>query len=236
MAKTANRRAWRPRLTRGELYRGWVFFALYFLFFPFLMAWVQLAFDERWGLYLSDASANVLYYSFSAVLVLLVFWSFLKHGFFLLLDWLPENLFAFATGLILWFLLRFLIGMIALPVTNPSHADYAAQFLIAPGATTAILVFLTPLVEETLFRGLVFGGLRRHSRLFAYLVSVFLFSLYSVWQFAFVWRDWRYLLLFVQYLPAGAALTRCYDNGGSIWSTIFLRMTINAVTLFGIAA
>lgn len=234
MARSAKHRVWRPQLTRGELYRGWVFFALYFLVFPFLMAGVQWVFDQTWGLYLSDAASNVLYYVFSAVLVLLVFWSFLKHGFFLLLDWLPENLFAFFTGLIAWFVLRYLAGFAVLPVVNPVYDDYATQFLISPGATTAIVVLLTPLVEETLFRGLVFGGVRRHSRVLAYLLSVFLFAVYSVWQFAFVWGDWRYFLLAVEYLPAGLALTWCYDNGGSIWNAVFLRMTINAVTLYGI--
>ncbi len=234
MARSAKHRVWRPQLTRGELYRGWVFFAFYFLLFPFLMAGVQWVFDETWGLYLSDASASVLYFSFSAVLVLLVFWGFLKHGFFLLLDWLPENLFAFATGFFAWLILRFLAGLINLPVENPVYNDYTGQFLLSPGATTAIVVFLTPLVEETLFRGLVFGGLRRYSRPLAYLLSVLLFSLYSVWQYAFVWGDPRYFLLAVEYFPAGLALTWCYDNGGSIWSVVFLRMTVNAVTLYSI--
>lgn len=234
MARSAKHRIWRPQLTRGELYRGWIFFTLYFLVFPFLMAGVQWVLDEKWGLYYSDALSNVLYYSFSAVLVLLVFWSFLKHGFFLLLDWLPENLFAFITGLAGWFFLRLFVNCISLPVENPAYTDYAQQYLISPGATVAILVLLTPLVEETLFRGLLFGGLRRHNRLLAYLLSVLLFALYSVWQFAFVTGDWRCLLLAVQYLPAGLALTWCYDNGGSIWSGIFLHMTVSAITLYGI--
>jgi membrane protease YdiL (CAAX protease family) len=221
-------------MTRSELYRGWVFFALYFLVFPFLMAGVQWVFDENWGLYLSDASASVLYHCFSTVMVLLVFWTFLKHGFSLLLDWLPENAFAFLSGLVVWLLFRFAADQIPLPVENPAFADYAEQFLQSPGATTAILVLLTPLVEEVLFRGLLFGGMRRYSRWLAYGLSVILFALYSVWQFAFVWGDWRYLLLCVRYIPAGLALTWCYDKGGSIWSAIFLHMTINAIVLYGI--
>jgi len=234
LANSAKHRIWRPQLTRGELYRGWVFFALYFLVFPFLMAGVQWVFDEKWQLYLSDASASFLYYSFSAVLVLLVFWTFLKHGFYLLLDWLPENLFAFVSGLVAWLVLQFLANRLPMPVENPIYTDYAQQFLLSPGATVAIVVLLTPLVEETLFRGLLFGGARRYNRWLAYGLSVFLFALYSVWQFAFVWGDWRYLLLCVQYLPVGLALTWCYDNGGSIWSAVFLHIAINAITLYGI--
>lgn len=231
MAKSAKHRAWRPRMTKGEMYRGWVFFALYFLVFPFLMAGVQWIFDEKWGLYLPDASASVVYYSFSAVLVLLVFWSFLKHGFFLLLDFLPENLFAIFSGFLGWFFLHILVSFVPLPVENPALGDYAQQFLLYPGATTAILVLLMPLVEETLFRGLLFGTLRRYSRPIAYAASIFLTALYAVWQYVFVSGDPRYFLLALYYLPGGLAFTWSYDNGGSVWSAVFLHMAVNAYIL-----
>ena len=45
--------------------------------------------------------------------------------------------------------------------------------------------------------------------------------------------DLRYLLLAVEYLPMGLALTWCYDNGGSSWSPIALHAVINAFTLAG---
>lgn len=234
MARSSKHRAWRAQLTAGEFWRGWVFFALYFLVFPFLMAGVQWVFDEKWGFYLSDASANVLYYGVTATLVLLVFWNFLKHGFFLLLDFLPENLFVMLSGLGFFLLLRFFLGFLPLPVQNPALADYAQQFLYEPGATAVILVVLMPLVEEVLFRGLLFGSLRQYSRPIAYILSVLLFSVYNVWQFAFISGDPRYLLLAVTYLPAGLVLTWSYDQGGSIWSPVFLHMAISAFTLCSI--
>ena len=89
-------RPWRPQLTRAEMGRGWVFFALYLTVFPLSMGWVQRAFHGE----LPVAEANVVYYLLAATLVFLVFWTFLRHGFDLLLDWLPENLFAFAAGLV----------------------------------------------------------------------------------------------------------------------------------------
>lgn len=200
------------------------------------MAGIQWVSDERWGFYLSDASANVIYHALCAALILLVFWNFLRHGFYLLLDWLPENLFALVTGLAGWYILFFLTRRLPLPVENPVYSDYAQQYLLMPGAVFVIVVLLSPLVEETLFRGLLFGGLRGYNRVLAYVLSIFLFALYGVWQFSFVFGDWRYILLIVQYLPAGLALTWCYDKGGSIWSSIFLHMLINAVTLHGIVS
>ena len=203
------RRPWRPQLTRAEMGRGWVFFALYLTVFPLSMGWVQRAFHGE----LPVAEANVVYY--------------------LLLDWLPENLFAFGTGLVGAGVLHLLVMLIPLPVQNPTPENYAQQFALSPAATVVILVVLMPLVEEPLFRGLLFGATRRYSRALGYVLSTLVFALYCVWQFVYSYGtvDFRYLLLFLQYVPMSLALTWCYDNGGSIWSPIALHMVLNALIL-----
>lgn len=169
----------------------------------------------------------------AATLVFLVFWTFLRHGFDLLLDWLPENLFAFGTGLVGAGVLHLLVMLIPLPVQNPNPESYAQQFALSPAATVVILVVLMPLVEEPLFRGLLFGATRRYSRVLGYVLSTLVFALYCVWQFVYSYGtvDFRYLLLFLQYVPMSLALTWCYDNGGSIWSPIALHMVLNALIL-----
>ena len=125
----SKRRPWRPQLTRAEMGRGWVFFALYLTVFPLSMGWVQRAFHGE----LPVAEANVVYYLLAATLVFLVFWTFLRHGFDLLLDWLPENLFAFGTGLVGAGVLHLLVMLIPLPVQNPNPESYAQQFALSPG-------------------------------------------------------------------------------------------------------
>ena len=66
-----------------------------------------------------------------------------------------------------------------------------------------------------------------------YVLSTLVFALYCVWQFVYTYGtvDFRYLLLFLQYVPMSLALTWCYDNGGSIWSPIALHMVLNALIL-----
>lgn len=224
------RHQWRPQLTRSELYRGWVFFAVYVVVFPILMGQIQRL-ASRQDVYFPVAEANVVYYALSALLLLLLLWSYLKNGFFLLLDWLPENLFAFCTGLFGFFVLSLLVRLIPLPLENPIFMDYPQQFALSPAATVVLVVVLIPLVEEPLFRGLLFGSVRRYSRPLAYLLSVLCFSFYCVYQWAVSYGDPRYLLLLVRYLPMAAAFTWCYDNGGSIWSAIALHMAVSGVTL-----
>ena len=93
---------------------------------------------------------------------------------------------------------------------------------------------LTPIVEEALFRGLMFGSLRKYSRSLGYVVSILVYAFYAAQQYAFTPGnvDLRYLLLMVRYLPMAAALTWSYDNGGSVWTPIFLRMALNGFQLF----
>lgn len=224
----------RPQLTQGEFYRGWAFFGLYFLIFPFLIFMVRTILDEQWGFYLSDAVANAFYYYFCTGMIFLLFWSFLKNSFFILLDHVPENIFAIGSGLAGAVILVLFVNVIPLPVENPVIYTYPEQFAMAPGATVAILVILWPIIEEMLFRGLLFGGVRKHSHALAWVLSVVLFILFKVWQFAIMpgQVDLRYLLVGVQYLPMAIAFTWCYDIGGSVWSSILLHMILNGVSLF----
>ena len=225
------RRRWRPQMTDQERLRGLIFFALYFLVFRSLKLLVEWAADRYFELYLSEAMAAAVYYLIIGVLTVIVFGSFLKNAGSILRDFLSENLLAFGTGLVGALVLGLLIGLIPLPVVNPDPATWREQFSYSPLATVVILVVLMPLIEEVLFRGLVFGTLRRYSRTMAWIVSGLLFVIYSVWPFAVTQGDVRYLLLAIQYASTAAALTWCYDRGGSIWSSVALHAALDGIAL-----
>lgn len=212
----------RPQLTRNEEVRGWCLLVLYLVVFPMVMGFVQQLLPAEAPV----AELNVAYYAVITAVVFLVFWSFLRHGFDMLLDALPQNCFAMGTGLLVWLLLYFPIHFLPLPVEDPNLYNYREQFAMAPAATVLIVVVFLPLVEEILFRGLIFSSLRRYSRLLAYLVSVLGFAVYCVWQFVFAYDHIEpvYLILMVRYLPTALACTWCYDNGGSVWSPVILHM------------
>ncbi|MEG0320812.1 MAG: type II CAAX endopeptidase family protein [Oscillospiraceae bacterium] len=225
------RRVWRPQLTSAEQRQGWVFFFLYLLVFPFLLPMVLRLLDERWEVYAKSAAvSSAIYYLIIAVLLMAGFFSFLRHAFSLFLDWLPENLFAMGTGLVGAALGSVLVSLIPLPMALPLLTDYPQQYAISPGATVAIVVLLQPLVDEILFRGLLFGSLRKYSRLLAYVVSTLAFALCSVWQFVPLY-GFSYLLLGILYIPLGLAFTWSYDNGGSVWSPILLHMACSGIAL-----
>ena len=225
---------WQEKLSPGEWLRGGALSVLYVALFPFLMAWVQRSAWEE----LPVAESNVVYCLISVLLGFALFSGLWERNLDRLLTRPGRNLASVAAGLAAWIALDLLVRQIPLPVRNPNESGYALEYLLSPRATGLIVVVLMPMVEELLFRGVLFGGVRRYSRGAAYLLSAGLFALYCVWQFAFSYGrlDLRYLLLAVQYLPAGVLLSWCYERGGSLWSAVLLHMAVNGLTLLRIVA
>lgn len=217
-------------MTDAEARRGMVFFLLYFFLFPYVNAWAQrFIFGDAET---PVAEANVIYYGILFALCLFLFWRFLKEDFQNLMDWLPENTAGILLGLAGAGVMNMLLRLLPFPVSDPIPAQYAAEFGAAPIPTLALLLLLIPLVEETLFRGLLFGQFRGYSRWLAYIITSAFYALAAVWRYALERGDARYLLLSVVYLPASIACTWCYDNGGSVWATAFLHAGLNGVILF----
>lgn len=222
---------WRPQLTVEEQRVGWVFFGLYLFVFPFLVGAVTRFLDEHLELGFTAAESSAVYYAAVLLLLTAVFWDFLKNAFRILKDNTRRNLFALVVGFGGGLLFTVLLSLIPLPVENPVIGDYRGQFLLSPGFTTAVVMFLRPLTEELLYRGLLFGSLRKKNRPMAYAVSIGLFALAAVWQFAIPDGGALYLLLALRYLPLAAAATWCYDIGGSVLTPMALRVILNGLFL-----
>ena len=95
----------------------------------------------------------------------------------------------------------------------------------------AISVIFAPIVEEALFRGVLFQSIRRHSRVWAYIASLAVFGIYHTWQFAVVYQDPVYLLYSLQYIPITFALTWSYEKSGSLWVPIFFHASNNYLAM-----
>ena len=186
---------------------------------------------------LDSATINVIYYAVGAAYMLVLLWRFWRREFDALCDHGPavllEVLKAYGTLL----LCNMAVNLALLAFGKNSNPNNAAIFSMAGdnlGKTAAVAVFLAPLVEEPMFRGGIFGLLRRYSRAAAYGVSMLLFAVYHIWAFAAGDATaWLYVL---QYLPAGFLLARVYEKTDSIWTGIFLHMTVNGVSMLLVSA
>lgn len=219
------------QMDRTQTILGWVYLPLHFLVLPLLLsAYAVYAPDG-----LSDIDINLIYYAVGVAFVLLAMWSYLRRGFDILCDNLLRCLLTLLAAYGLDYLLScgvtLVMTLLEGSLENPNNAQIMDMAQVSSGTMKAIAVFLAPIVEEVLFRGVVFGSLRPRSRLLAYAASILLFSVYHVWQYAAVYGMGVYIYV-LQYIPVSFALAWSYERTNTIWTPIFFHMALNAVSFY----
>ena len=217
-------------MTHTERVLGWIWLPVNTFLLPILAAVYVYANPDQ----LSDGALNLVTFAVSAVALLLMLHRFWRESFHRMLDRPGRCLGAMLLGGLVNYALSLAVSPVLLlvldgAVDNPNNAallEIAQQDL---GMIKAASVFLAPLVEETLFRGVVFGSLRPRRRVLAYALSTGLFSLLHVWQYILVSADASLLVYALQYIPSGVALAYCYERSGSIWTPILLHIILNAM-------
>ena len=181
------------------------------------------------------AGLNFWTYALGAGLMTLLCLGFLRRDFDRVWERpfyiLGQVLLGYALLMAADFLVALLVYAVA-PQENPNNEAILDLVKADPGRILAITVVLAPLVEELMFRGGVFGLLRRWNRWLAYGLCVLVFAVYHTWQYAL--DDpvfWIYLL---QYLPAGFLLCRSYEKTECIWTPILLHMLNNSISLLAL--
>ena len=187
---------------------------------------------------IGDLAANVLIYAIGAVYMLLVLRRFLRRDFDAFCD-RPLRVLLLVFGAY-WAsvfgdsLIALLLQSLSVSGSNLNNDAVIDMAKANLSQTAAMAVLLAPIVEEALFRAGIFGLLRRKSRVLAYLSSALLFGLYHVWSGAIF--DPIQLVFTLQYLPSSLALAWVYERTDSIWSSIFLHMLTNLISVLAFAS
>lgn len=220
-----------PDCTKTEAILGWLWLMIHMFALPLLLPVLQTyVFTD-----LTAVQANGLYYGCSLAVVAAFGMRMLRREFDHFMDRPFHCLKGFFAAYFLWYTLSFLLTglMMAIgwDVTTPN--DQAVDQLARESfqITMVISVIAAPILEEILFRGIVFQSIRKKNRKLAYAASLLLFGLYHVWQFALAEQDITYLLHIVQYLPITFALTWCYEYTGSLWTPIFFHASNNYLAM-----
>jgi membrane protease YdiL (CAAX protease family) len=221
-------------MTRGEMIAAAIYLPLHVLGVPLALNWLA-------GLVpaiaqMSNAELNILYYSVGFVYMLLFLHRFLRRGFDTALDakgrFVLSIIGGYAADLALSFILSSLRLIFGLELGNsPNNMAITSELSTDYGRIAVLSIALAPIVEEPLFRGLIFGGIRPKSRVLAYIVSAALFSLYHVWQYVALTGDFSLLIYCLLYVPVSVGLAWAYDRSGSIWSPMVMHAVVNAVSL-----
>jgi membrane protease YdiL (CAAX protease family) len=185
------------------------------------------------GFSLSTPHTNLVYYAVGFLFLLISMWKYLKDTFSDFFDAFFRSVqavilgfvFAFFLEIALALALRYIFGVFE----NPNQAAVIHETRINANVMTIVAVLFAPVVEETLFRGVLFGSIRRRHRVLAYIVSALAFALYHEWQFALFGQNWGTLIYGLQYLPASLAFAWCYEHSGSLWAPILAHAAINLI-------
>jgi len=188
--------------------------------------------------WLSYADANFFCYLLGVMFMMMFAVGFLRRDYDPLCD---RSFFVFVQilshyGLMLCF--NYVVSLIfTMAIPEMENQNNNALMLLAGegyGKMLAMTVFLAPIVEEVMFRGGIFGILRYRNRNLAYVVSMLAFSIYHVWGFALT--DPLYWIFILQYLPVSYLLCRIYERTNTIWSSIFMHMLINGISIKALEA
>lgn len=226
----------RDRLKKSEFWSAMVLLVLHVAVFPMALNLLSAAKPEL----MTASQINLVYYALSLLLVAVLMGKYLRRSFDGLVDAPLRCLSSFFWGYAIYIALSivasYALTALGVNADNLNEESISSMLTVDRGVIIAMTVFLAPIVEETLFRGGLFCGLHERSRVAAYVASITLFCLYHVWQYAVALWDVSYLLLAIQYLPAAFVLCWMYERSGSVWTSIFFHMSVNATAIFAITA
>ena len=206
---------------------GWIFLAL----MPYVLPQLIVYLCQLLDLQMDNAKLNILVFSVNFALTILIFHRFLwenaKQSFsrpgktFL---WLGISFAAYNLGTNLTMML---VTLLAPGFSNANDASIAEMLQGNFLPMALCIIVLVPVTEEVLYRGLLFGSLRKKCRWLAYVVSICVFSALHIINYIGMLSPLHLVVSFLQYLPGAAALAFAYDMSDSIWPGILIHSTIN---------
>ncbi len=206
----------------------WCWMAFQYLLLPQMVSYVL-------GVVCSDAVVNFVYHLLSVLGVSLISGDYLPCAFRRAAAHPKRCLWVCALSLALYFAAAWGLGslIVCLEPAFANRNNETILLLRREGLllTALFTVFLAPLSEECLFRGLLFGQVLKKSRMGAYALSAVCFALIHVMGYLGTYTPLQLVLSLAQYLPAGLILARSFEKSGTIAVPILIHMTINAISM-----
>lgn len=220
-------------MTRRERLLGWCYLLLSMFVLPFALALPNALLEYP----LSETELNLVFFGTNFIATVLIFHGFLRASILEAKEHLWKCLKAALFGFLLYRAGSIVFAVVALLLcpafVNANDQNIMELFQEYPVLLTLCTVFLAPVYEELLYRGLLFQGFQRKNRLLAYVLSAGVFSAIHVVGYIGQHDLLTLALCFVQYLPGGIALAWAYERSDTIVAPILMHIAINQI---GIAA
>ena len=218
-------------MSRIEKIFGFLYMAFALLALPEVLQYVNSQLAEP----ANEATLNFVFYAVNFLFLSIIFSRFLHAS--LVAAWRDFWNFiqAVVLGYVAYFaahkVIEFVLGYLIPGFTNINDAAIAAM---AESNYTLMLigvVFLAPMAEEMLYRGLIFRNLCQSSKVAAYLLSMIAFAAIHVIGYLGSEDLTRLVICFVQYLPAGLCLAWTYSKADNIFAPMVVHAIVNAVAI-----
>ena len=195
---------------------------IYYLALPYVL---KQLFDDT-------LLVNCLYFTIGVSLVGILFFPFLRRSLPTFLGGKERVLRGLAAGAIGHYagayvlsLALVLSGIVPQTLNNQTVQELTRR---APALMLFFSVAAVPITEECLFRGALFGLLRKRHRVAAYLITAVAFAAIHATTGIAAGR-WMDVYGVLPYLAPGLAFCFAYEYSGTIWTSIVLHAAINAV-------
>lgn len=223
-----------PMKTREKI-AGWIYLLIHAVLMQRFILPLLLDIFTKNGIEVDNLQMNVIYYVIGLVYILLFMTHFLRESYYMekKARLLSTVIMGFAIFYVFNVVLNYAIIIFGIEIPNANNDNIIDLISKNIYTMAAITVIMAPIVEEVLFRGVLFGTFRKKSKVLAFVVSILLFAVYHVWASVYVYQDWIYLLGMIDYLPAGFALAWVYERSNNIWYCILLHMLINGIAVLG---
>lgn len=216
-------------MTNNQRLFGWIYMAVQQFLIPYLL----LAIFLRLKLPVSNVWQNFLFFLINFLVVVTAFARFLAGDLRILGKRFWPAVCTCVTGFVLYWAANMLLSIcIAIYFPDFSNTNDANIQSMADKHFPLMFigtVLLVPTVEETLYRGVIYGSLERHSRVLACVVSTVLFAAIHLVGYIGNTPPLYLLIGFLQYIPAGLCLAWAYAQSGTIFVPILIHTAVNLI-------
>ena len=221
-------------LTNAETWLGWAYLPFQVFLLPTLLAMANAAAHYPLG----SAWLNFIYFCINFVAVLVIFRKFLGHSVIHLggnfLKCLKGAFLGFCVYYVTTMALNNLIGFLYPGFSNINDGNVASLTRLDYVPMVIGTVFLVPIAEEVLYRGVVFQSLYAVNHALGYILSALVFCAIHVVSYIGTAEPLTLVLCFIQYLPASLCLAWAYTEADNIFAPILIHIAVNTMAILAL--
>ena len=222
--------------TKRDLFKGvGIFLPLYLFIIPLLMNVVVIGMNissvEKQTMILNVGS-YFLTFSFLLILYKRHFISIIRY--IKQIDFVPFFKYVL-TSVVICYMLSIVGSLMLIWIQGPTvtgNQEVGNRLLASfPFITFIMTVFLAPIIEEFIFRGILYNCFKKYGVIIAMLGSCLMFGLMHVFQYLLV-GQWYRLIEIIPYALMSSIFVVVYEKKKSLTYPIFVHIFYNMITTF----